>query len=301
MTATKVAYMETIRINNDSLEADISMHGAELKRLVSAGNMRNYIYDGSGPWKRSAPVLFPNIGGLAGEKYVYCGEEYPALPHGFARDMEFVVTEHSRDKVKLLLENNTESEKYFPFRFSLSISYELRGSNLKVDWEVVNEDSKTMYFSIGAHPGFALLSESSLDDYYLIFDRDIRLESRRVIGRYLTEEKELIHEMTSSIRLSAELLRDDAIILEDTGVSRLDLICDKQQYHLWMEFPDFPVVALWTDPHSVNNAEFICLEPWCGINSYCNEDAKEISLKDRINKLNSGYVFKRTYTIGIEE
>ena len=44
-------------------------------------------------------------------------------------------------------------EKY-PFAFVLKIGYNLTGNELKVMWKVENPDTKTLYFSIGAHPAF---------------------------------------------------------------------------------------------------------------------------------------------------
>lgn len=290
-----------VRIENALLIADLSEHGAELKRLQSKKTQRHYIYDGSATWKRSAPVLFPNIGGLAGERFVHKGVEYPAPAHGFARDMRFQVVEHDREMVRFSLESNEETEKNYPFRFSLDIVYTLEENRLSVSWIVKNHGDETMYFSIGAHPGFNLLPDTGLRNYVLYFDKVIPVETRRVIGRYLTEEKERIVENCNTLPLSNSLLEKDAIILEDTGVQRIALKNHKEKYHLWVEFPGFPVVAIWTDPHGLKDCRFLCIEPWCGINSLVHDPIAEISEKARINALRQDAEFKKTYTIGIEE
>ena len=289
------------QIENSAFTATVSEHGAELKSLTSKKTGRNYLYDGSASWKRSSPVLFPNIGGLAGEVFSYRGIQYPALPHGFARDMVFAVDMQSSDAISFILESNQETKTFFPFSFSLTISYSLNENGISVTWIVKNLDAETMYFSIGAHPGFSLLPGTELKDYTLRFDKAAKIETRRVIGRYLTRDKESIAGTCNVLPLSKFLLEKDAIILEDSGIQRIAMLSERAKYHLWIEFPFFPVVAIWTDPHIIANAKFLCIEPWCGINALCDDPVEDISRKSRINSVHSGEIFERTYSIGVEE
>lgn len=293
--------MNLIRLENASFVAEIATHGAELKRLQSKHSGRNYIYDGKDSWKRSAPVLFPNIGGLAEETYLYAGKEYPAPAHGFARDMDFVLLEQSADTAVFALESSECTKQFFPFAFALKIRYTLLENGIQVTWQVENKDTCTMYFSIGAHPGFQLLPGTTLSDYTLQFDFPCKMETRRVMGRYLTQEKELLADACNAFPLSPYVMEKDAIILEDTGLSKITLAAPHHNYRLWIEFPDFPVVAVWTDPHTAKTAQFICLEPWCGINDLCGEPKKDISEKKRITALPEKATFERSYTIGIQE
>ncbi|MBC5722435.1 Aldose 1-epimerase [uncultured Clostridium sp.] len=293
--------MNLITIENGALIAQIAQHGAELKRLYSKKTSREYLWNGNGSWKRSSPVLFPNIGGLAGEVYVHGGVKYPAPAHGFARDMDFELLDRKDESAAFALRDSEESWRYFPFHFVLEISYQLEKNGIHVTWNIKNLDNKTMYFSIGAHPGFRLLPGTSLSDYQLVFDKPILVETRRVKGRYLTEEKELVAPKGTVLPLSPKLMERDALILEDTGLTRVALQCEKKNYALWVDFPDFPVVAVWTDPHTVEQAEFLCLEPWCGINALCGEKPGEIDQKARVTALDAGGLFQRSYRIGVSE
>ena len=290
-----------VHIENAAVKAYISEHGAELKKLESKESGRNYIYDGSAGWKRSAPVLFPNIGGLAEEKLLYNGNTFPALPHGFARDMDFEIENESDDRAVFCLRDSEETRKYYPFSFILRVTYTLLENGIEVRWDVENKDRQMIFFSIGAHPGFCLTESSTLKDYELIFNKKTSVYTRRVIGRYLTKDKEHISDPCRELPLSSDLMANDAIILEDTGISQMNLYSEKYNYNLSMEFPDFPVVALWTDTHQVENAKFFCIEPWCGINSLIDDHAEDISKKDRINKLDPNQVFSKKYSIRIEE
>ena len=60
-------------------------------------------------------------------------------------------------------------------------------------------------------------------------------------------------------------------------------------------------MAVWTDPHTVEQAEFLCLEPWCGINALCGEKPGEIDQKARVTALDAGGLFQRSYRIGVSE
>ncbi|MBE6939811.1 MAG: aldose 1-epimerase family protein [Ruminococcaceae bacterium] len=294
-------YTDMIQIENDFFVAEIASHGAELKAFSGKRSGRKYLYDGTGSWKRSAPVLFPSIGSLAEGCYVYGGKEYAMPPHGFARDMDFTVQTMQKDMVSFLLTSSEETAAYFPFAFALTITYRLTEQGIETTWQVTNHDERTMYFSIGAHPGFALLPGTQLSDYQLLFDREIPVETRRVMGRYLTEEKELVAPVCRQLQLTPQLLEKDALVLEDTGVEKLTLLCEKADYRLEILFPDFPVVAVWSDPHTIEEAQFLCLEPWCGINALCGDQKADISQKARITALERGKSWQRSYTVCVNE
>ena len=153
----------------------------------------------------------------------------------------------------------------------LDITYALDEDGLNVIWQVINCGDNEMYFSIGAHPGFKLLPDSSLCDYALYFDKNIRIETRRVIGRYLTEEKEVLVDQCNVLPLSAELMEKDAIILEDTGIQRITLRNQKRGYGLWIEFTESANVAVRTDAHMANHATVTCLTPSCGMKAMSGE------------------------------
>lgn len=293
--------MNIYRIENEAWVAEIAAHGAELKSLRSKKTDKNYIYDGSAGWKRSSPVLFPNIGGLAEETLVHNGVRYPAKAHGFARDMDFALKEKSDTAISFNLSNDESTAEFFPFMFGLTISYELTDNGVKVFWHVENHGEETMYFSIGAHPGFCLLPGTKLEDYSLSWDVETAIDTRRVMGRFLTKDTEHIADPCNHLDLSSDLLQQDAIIMEDTGIQKVWLKSHDNAYRLSIEFPNFPVVAIWTDTHALPDAKFVCIEPWCGINSLCDERAGEIALKDRVSALKANQAFDRYYCIGIEE
>ncbi len=89
----------------------------------------------------------------------------------FARSSLFQCIDEKEDCISFQLSDTEATRAYFPFAFQLKISYLLEGRNLKVLWEVTNQDDKTMYFTIGGHPGFnvPILENTKQTDYKLIF------------------------------------------------------------------------------------------------------------------------------------
>lgn len=77
---------------------------------------------------------------------------------GFCKESEFEVTEQTENSITFLLKANEETQKHYPYHFELRLAYHLNGSTLSMDYRVTNKDYETMYYHIGAHPGFSVRS-----------------------------------------------------------------------------------------------------------------------------------------------
>ena len=109
-------------LSNDKLTVSVNSLGAELRSLRGASGTE-YLWDADPAWwKRSSPVLFPFVGTLREGRYLYEGRSYPMSQHGFARDMEFTLTEQTEDFISLRLSSNDETLERYPFPFRLDIS-----------------------------------------------------------------------------------------------------------------------------------------------------------------------------------
>lgn len=88
--------------------------------------------------------------------------------------MEFTCTESSQTSVTHLVTSSDSTRETYPFDFRLLITHELSGRDLTVRWTVINEDSQTMYFTIGGHPAFNVpaVPGTSQDQYYLTFNHE---------------------------------------------------------------------------------------------------------------------------------
>lgn len=153
-----------ITLKNDILSIKVDRHGAELWSIRDHSG-REFIWQADPAfWKRHAPVLFPIVGSLWDKKYRVDGKEYSLEQHGFARDMDFHLVSSDENTLWYELKSDAETLAKYPYAFTLKIGYKLTGNKIQVMWEVSNNDGKTMYFQIGAHPAF----------YYPDFNPDLR-------------------------------------------------------------------------------------------------------------------------------
>lgn len=111
-------------LENESLRASIHPMGAELHSLYSNGSGLEYIWNGNADiWPRHSPVLFPIVGGLLQDSFLYKDKKYSLAKHGFARDSEFELESSSTDSASFILKSTEETLKSYPFHFLLRIRY----------------------------------------------------------------------------------------------------------------------------------------------------------------------------------
>lgn len=147
--------MAVYQLENEHIYLEVASHGAELVRLVGKKTKKEYLFDGDPKyWKRHSPILFPFVGGVKNKEYRYNGKTYTMTQHGFARDMEFTLDSQTQDTLWFSIVSNETTMENYPFAFRLEVGYQLKGTEVIVLWNVINTDTKEMYFSIGAHPAF---------------------------------------------------------------------------------------------------------------------------------------------------
>lgn len=298
--------MKTLK--NDILSIKVDRHGAELCSIRDHSG-REFIWQADPAfWKRHAPVLFPIVGSLWEKKYRIDGKEYTLGQHGFARDMDFHLISSDENTLWYELQSDAETLAKYPYAFTLRIGYKLNGNKIQVMWEVCNDDDKTMYFQIGAHPAF----------YYPDFNPDTEergafrlykqsengemkpLESLKylLISEKGCADTEHIHELQTPdgrLPLKTTTFDRDAFIIDNQQVSKVVLeSCDGEPF-VSVEF-DTPALGLWS-PAGLN-APFVCIEPWYG---RCDRAGftGEFSEKDLVNAVAPGQSFRASYTIEV--
>ncbi len=286
-------------IENEWIRCEVDSHGAELKSLVRKEDGREILW-GADPayWNRTSPVLFPFVGAVKNKTYRHEGKEYVIGQHGFARDMEFALDEQEKDRLWFSLTDSKESLEKYPFRFRLKIGYLLEKSSVKVTWVVENCGREKMWFSIGAHPGFAIPKLSG--HMFLMYDRNgnpVTKIQNRIFGQggCVTDRTEEIPAPNGKLIISEELFENDALVLENGQIGKVVLADDKGNALVTMEF-DAPLLGLWSPPHK--NAPFVCMEPWYG---RCDSESFAGELKDRDyeQKLEAGESFNADYVITV--
>lgn len=283
-------------IESKTLKVAIAAKGAELKSVLHQQHQLEYMWQGDPAfWAKSSPVLFPIVGELKDKKFRYNCQLYNLPRHGFAREMDFVVKNQQKDSITFTLDSNEDTLSVYPFPFSFSLIYTLHDDTLTVNYRVENTGEEMMFFSVGGHPAFnvPLAEGTAYDDYKLHFNR------KESAGRWPVSEEGLIEtapepllQNAAVLPLTKELFAKDAVVLKHLQSDSVQLQSDKTPHGLDFSFTGFPYLGIWAAP----GANFVCIEPWCGIADSVNADG-ELERKEGINKLTPGETFSVAWTV----
>lgn len=252
---------------SDALRLNISAHGAEPVSLQKDG--REYLWCASPDyWSRHAPILFPIVGKLVSGRSSKSHE--PMSQHGFARDMEFQIVEHSSQRALLQLSASDETKKKYPADFKLSAEYTLTSNKLIAEWTVRNCGFDTMYYQIGAHPAFNYPNfqpGSHLRGYMRFETSDGQPLSELFVtpleaDGFCAHERHPLSLPDNLLPLTEELLSHDALVLEMSNISRVVLLDESRNPYLSVTSPQAVVWGIWSKPKP--GCPFVCIEPWCG-------------------------------------
>jgi galactose mutarotase-like enzyme len=280
-----------ITITNGVLTAIIDTQGAELKSLKDGSGVE-YMWEGNPKyWGKHSPVLFPIVGTLKNNSYLYNGNIYALTRHGFARDNVFTVQEQQEDRAVFTLLANQDTRRVYPFDFELQLHYSFSGSTLTIDYMVKNNGTAAMPFSLGAHPAFAL--PKKFDNYSLQFEKNEELITTQLEHDLLSHHTETIPAPGGLLPLSYDLFEHDALIFKNLQSKEVTIV-DGTTPMLKVNFKDFPHLGIWTK----DNAPFICIEPWQG---YSDDEGAtgNILEKEGMIHLDSGSVYNAGLSISI--
>ena len=186
--------VEKTTINGLNTSFSINKNGAELSSVKDKLTDYEFMWQADAKvWPRHAPVLFPFVGKSALNQFLHCGKVYPMGQHGFARDNEFEVSELYTDLVTYTLKGDAGRFPQYPFEFIFNIIYQVIGDDLKISYKTYNPGNEDLYFSVGAHPGFAL-PVSDLSEYVIEFDVNENLEAHLLSEGLFNGKTELVLE-----------------------------------------------------------------------------------------------------------
>lgn len=285
-------------IRNNSISISVNPVGAELSSLKNEKNGLNYLWKGDPQfWAKHSPVLFPIVGMLKQGKYSFKGNWYQLPRHGFAREATFTLVSQKEDELVFQLTSSEQTKKWYPFDFSLKLKYQLQHSKMTLTYEVENLGPEPMFFSLGAHPAFAvpLIEGTSYEDYDLIFE-EVENSDRWLIADDGIIDKTSVPCLnnTTVLHLKKELFAKDALVFKDLKSHRISLKSDKTPHGWHFDFDDFPFMGIW----AAKNAPFVCIEPWCGIADSVLHN-QDFESKEGIMKLEAGNHWTRNWSVSI--
>ncbi len=238
------------------------------------------------------PILFPIVGQLTDDTYVWNETEYSMSQHGIARDLAWEVVElevSEKAFIKLKVMSNEESKKVFPFDFEIIYKYHLEGNKLTIEQEYHNFSDEPMPISVGFHPYFKISDKKSLryeidSDGYLDFrelalkpyenkidmsnDADAKLFPNRVNKVTFTDPNLTTFQKGKSPSSIGGGISNgtgqnfsggsNPLLKSLNSRGNNEVITSTLKRKISMEYSkEFKYVVLWSD-----GEDYICVEPW---------------------------------------
>ncbi len=271
-------------IENEYLKIGVKEYGCELTSVLSKSDGYEYLWQGDeAVWYGQSPILFPIVGRLIDDKYLYNGKEYTMPKHGFARKTQWTLLSQDNDSMAFILSESDDTLKIYPFEFDLIVTYTLDKNELKVSHTVVNKNDFTMYFSLGAHPGF----NCAIGDI-LSFEKNETLSTEKIdlVNSLRLPETYKVLDNEKDIVITASIFNEDALILNSIESEHIYLRHSDGKHTVKFNMGNSPYLGIWAKP----GAPYVCIEPWYGVNDSF-ERKNDISEKDAINALPANEIF----------
>ena len=289
-------------LENSQLKITVNTVGAELCKITSVKNNTEFMWDANpNVWGSFAPNLFPIIGALKEDTYIFEDTNYSLPKHGMVRNNKSVVLhEQTPNSLTFKLAFSEASLKIYPFKFEFYITYKLVNNTIEVLHTVKNVDDKLLYFSVGGHPAFkcTVFENEVYEDYFLEFEH-IENSKTHLINMengLISDATKPIFNNTNKLPLTHNLFNEDALIFKDLKSKKVALKSKTHGEVLSVSYKEFPYLGIWAKP----TGDYVCIEPWLGIadNENTNQDFKT---KEGIIKLDAGKTFEASYFIEIHE
>jgi galactose mutarotase-like enzyme len=284
-------------LENELISAAFNAKGAELQKLIHKGTGLSYLWGGDPVfWAKHSPILFPIVGALKNAEYQYEGKTYKLPRHGFARDREFQVQQIGASEMLFTLSDDADTLAVYPFKFLLGIRYKIEGASLSCTYEILNPGDKVLLFSIGGHPAFAapVQEEINYDDCFLEFNRDAELTYHKIKEDLIDDETLTINLNEGKLDLNHKLFYEDALVFKTLKSDRISIKNTKTPNGLHFNFETFPFFGIW----AAKDADFVCLEPWCGIADGINHN-QQLKDKEGIIQLEPGASWQHNWNVEV--
>lgn len=283
-------------VNNDFLKVTVEHLGSELISVKDLKTNQEYIWQKNKKfWNKSSPILFPFVGALKNDSYIYKEKTYHfPFRHGFARDYEHKVIKKEDNMVEFLFTHTDETLKIYPFKFNLYIKYTLENRTLNIEYKVENLSNEDMYFSLGAHPAFSTPFENVQDfsNYFIEFENKETGISKVLNGSLIDHKNEKNVFNGKVLELNKDTFINDALIFENTNSNTVYLKNKTNNKNIKFKYDGFKYIAFWNVP----GASYVCFEPWNGIADYDNSTGN-LTEKIGIEKLSPNSSYERKIEI----
>jgi galactose mutarotase-like enzyme len=84
------------------------------------------------------------------------------------------------------------------------------------------------------------------------------------------------------------------LVFKYPASSEISLLSGKTSHGIQFQMGEFPFLGIW----SAKDADFICLEPWCGVADSVQSD-QQLEHKEGIEKIAPGKIFSRQWRVKV--
>lgn len=264
---------QSIELRHGRANARIALEGAEARQWKVGEH--ELLWPGDPAiWHQVSPILFPVVGWTRAGALVD-GKRYPLGLHGFAAAQDFVIDEQGDDFVRMILRDNAQTRRLYPFAFRFDVEYRLGETALEITLEAENIGADPMPYACGLHPGFRWpFAGASREDCRVVFEKPENPEVPVVApGGLIPPRRRPIPLNGATLELTDALFANDALCFIEPNSRSLRFVAPNGA-SIAMELGDFRHAALWTRP----GAPFLCLEAWTG---YSDPEGFAGELKDK--------------------
>ena len=266
-------------ISNSRFQLSASDLGGELASFREGDY--EYIWQRCDIWNGQSPLLFPIVGRLRDDTYELNGTSYTMAKHGFARKSLFILESHSDSEMTFLLTQREETLAMYPYTFELRVHYRFLENGFVMEYSVKNTGKDTMYFSMGAHPGFQCCMGDKI-----VMDQPETASAFRLDSNALRGPETLpVLDNSTDIVITPTIFSADALIFDGLQSKGCTLRRENGR-DVHVDFGGAPCLGLWAKP----GAPYVCIEPWYGIDDRYNA-GHDFTKKERICSLEAGQTF----------
>jgi galactose mutarotase-like enzyme len=270
-----------MKITNQYLAVEASELGASLTSVYDLSSHKELLYQKDGSWANQDHVLFPIIG--PAKNYTCDGKGYSCpSQHGFARDSTFVASLTDEATMSFALCDNEVTLGYYPYHFSLEVTYHLQNNALKRSFFIINKGTSPLPFMVGSHAAYKV----EFGKAYLALGGKVQYLPRPSLIMELTP-KDL--PMVGDWHFSKDDFKKYETIVLVNPRRPITLVTGRGEtltYHFHS-----PYIAIWSPVNSKD--AFICVEPWWGLPIY-KDMPNELKERKGINLIGGSALFEET-------
>lgn len=252
-------------IENSQFEVGINEMGAQITHFIQKIDNFDWIWNGS-EWPEHSPILFPAVGKSQNNQYVVDGKKYTMPINGFANNYQWTVVDKGDDRVSLMLMDNEETQKIYPFKFSLMVTYALVATGLEISFHLKNMSTSPMPYALGIMPAFNLsVSNEKLnfDDYELKFMPETPSLTQFKLnkeGLRAAQPTQLLGLNNSTLPLSKAVFDYGRLYINAPGLTSVILVTQKYNIErkITIRLEEFSGIEIWKSPKT---DQFLAIAP----------------------------------------